>query len=43
MIDLVKFREAHKRVIKMALRNNLSEERFVAALEREIQDCHLQG
>ena len=43
MIDLAKFREAHKRVIKMALRNNLSEERFVAALEREIQECHLQG
>lgn len=43
MIDLPRFREAHQRVIKMALRNNLSEERFVAAMERAIQECHLQG
>lgn len=43
MIDLPKFKEAHQRVIKMALRNNLSEERFVAAMERAIQECHLQG
>jgi uncharacterized protein (TIGR04562 family) len=39
MIDLAKFKEAHQRVLKMALRNNLTEERFVAALEREILDC----
>ncbi len=43
MIDLPQFKEAHQRVIKMALRNNLSEERFVAAMEREILDCNLQG
>ena len=43
MIDLPRFREAHQRVIKMALRNNLSEDRFVAAMEREILDCNLQG
>lgn len=43
MIDLPRFKEAHQRVIKMALRNNLSEERFVAAMEREIQECHLIG
>ncbi|MDO9183272.1 MAG: TIGR04552 family protein, partial [Bacteriovorax sp.] len=43
MIDLNRFKEGHQRVIKMALRNNLSEDRFVAAMEREIQDCHLQG
>lgn len=43
MIDLPRFKEAHQRVIKMALRNNLSEDRFVAAMEREIQDCHLYG
>lgn len=43
MIDLHRFKEAHQRVIKMALRNNLSEERFVAAMEREIQECNLQG
>lgn len=43
MIDLPRFKEAHQRVIKMALRNNLSEDRFVAAMERAIQECHLQG
>lgn len=43
MIDLPRFKDAHQRVIKMALRNNLSEDRFVAAMERAIQECHLQG
>ena len=43
MIDLSRFKESHQRVIKMAFRNNLSEDRFVAAMEREIQDCHLQS
>ncbi len=42
MIDLVKFKEAHQRIIKMALRNNLSEERFMAAMDRAVLDCHLQ-
>ncbi len=42
MIDLPRFKEAHQRVLKMALRNNLSEERFVAAMEREIQECDMQ-
>ena len=40
MIDLQKFKEAHQRVLKMAIKNNLSEERFVAAMEREVLDCH---
>jgi uncharacterized protein (TIGR04562 family) len=43
MIDLHRFKEGHQRVIKMAFRNNLSEERFLAAMEREIQECNLQG
>lgn len=43
MIDLKRFREAHQKVLKMALRNNLSEERFVAAMEREIMACQLNG
>ena len=43
MINLPQFKEGFQRVIKMALRNNLSEDRFVSAMEREIQDCHLQG
>jgi uncharacterized protein (TIGR04562 family) len=43
MIDLVKFKEAHQRVLKMAIRNNLSEERFLAALEREIAESHIDS
>ncbi len=35
MIDLKSFREAHQKVLKMAIRNNLTEERFVAAMDRE--------
>lgn len=41
MIDLHRFKEAHQRVLKMAIRNNLSEERFLGAMERAIQDCDL--
>lgn len=39
MIDMPKFKEAHQRLIKMALRNNLSEDRFVSAMERAAQEC----
>lgn len=35
MIDLKHFKEAHQKVLKMAIRNNLTEERFVAAMDRE--------
>jgi len=42
MIDLKKFREVHQKLLKMAIRNNLTEDRFVAALEREIWNCPLQ-
>ena len=34
MIDMVKFKEAHQGLLKMAIRNNLSEDRFLAAMER---------
>lgn len=43
MIDLPKFREAHRRLLKMAIRNHLSEERFVSALERACEDAALDG
>ncbi len=43
MIDLNRFKVGHQRVIKMALRNNLSEERFVSAMEREIQECQTRS
>lgn len=39
MIDMSQFKEAHQRLIKMALRNNLSEDRFVSAMERAAQEC----
>jgi uncharacterized protein (TIGR04562 family) len=42
MIDLPCFKEAHQRLIRMAFRNNLSEDRFVLAMERAIQECHFQ-
>jgi uncharacterized protein (TIGR04562 family) len=34
MVDMVKFKEAHQKLLKMAIRNNLSEERFLSAMER---------
>jgi uncharacterized protein (TIGR04562 family) len=43
MIDLKKFKIAHQRVLKMAIRNNLSEERFLGAMEREVLDCNMYG
>jgi uncharacterized protein (TIGR04562 family) len=43
MIDLKKFRESHQQILKMAIRNNLSEDRFVAAMEREIWQCKFIG
>jgi uncharacterized protein (TIGR04562 family) len=39
MFDLAKFKAKHQNVIKMAIRNNLSEERFLNAMERELLDC----
>lgn len=40
MIDMVKFKEAHQALLKMAIRNNLSEERFLAAMERAAVESH---
>ena len=39
MVDLGKFKPKHLNLIKMAIRNNLSEDRFISALEREITEC----
>jgi uncharacterized protein (TIGR04562 family) len=41
MIDMVKFKEAHQKLLKMALRNNLSEDRFLSALERAAIEAEL--
>lgn len=43
MIDLPKFKDRHQRVVKMAIRNNLSEERFINAIERELRECELES
>lgn len=39
LIDLEEFKERHKKIIKMAMKNNLSEERFLQALERASNEC----
>jgi uncharacterized protein (TIGR04562 family) len=41
MIDTNLFKEKHKAVVRMAIRNNLSEEEFIEALSREVEDCSL--
>jgi len=39
IIDLNKFRHKYKNVLKMSLRNELTEERFLAAVNRELIEC----
>jgi len=39
IIDLEKFKKKYSGIVKMAIRNNLSEERFLAAVNREINEC----
>jgi uncharacterized protein (TIGR04562 family) len=39
LIDLDAFKKRHSNLIKFALRNNLSEEKFVEAMEREVNEC----
>ncbi|EQC47083.1 hypothetical protein M899_0164 [Bacteriovorax sp. BSW11_IV] len=39
LVDMEAFRKKHLDLIKMAIRNDLSEERFVQALNRELLDC----
>lgn len=41
MIDMAKFKESHQALLKMAIRNNLSEERFLSALERAAAEAQL--
>lgn len=43
MIDIPKFREAHRKLLKMAIRNKISEDRFVSALERACEEAALDG
>ncbi len=39
IIDTEKFKVKHNNLIKMAIRNNLSEDRFLQAIEREANEC----
>lgn len=41
MIDMPKFKEAHQTLLKMAIRNNLSEERFLSAMERAAAESQI--
>lgn len=41
MIDMAKFKEAHQSLLKMAIRNNLSEERFLSAMERAAAEAQI--
>jgi uncharacterized protein (TIGR04562 family) len=40
MIDTALFGEKHKAIIKLAIRNKLSEEEFLSALDEEAMKCH---
>lgn len=42
MINMPKFKESHQSLLKMAIRNNLSEERFLAAMERAAVEAQLE-
>ncbi len=41
MIDMPKFKEAHQTILKMAIRNNLSEDRFLSAMERAAAEAQI--
>ncbi|MBK23693.1 MAG: hypothetical protein CME70_06775 [Halobacteriovorax sp.] len=43
VLDTEKFKVKHNNLIKMAIRNNLSEERFLQAIEREANECQAGG
>lgn len=41
ILDIEKFKKKYSNLIKMAIRNELTEERFLSAVNREIQECSL--
>jgi len=43
LVDLPSFKDRHSNLIKFALRNNLSEDKFLEAVEREILECSQQS
>ena len=42
IIDTALFSEKHKAIVKMAIRNNLSEEEFLSALDKEAMECPVE-
>ncbi len=43
LVDLEELKSRYRNLLKMALRNNLSEDRFIQAMERECQDCSFES
>lgn len=43
LVDTEKFKVKHNNLLKMAIRNNLSEQRFLQAVERESHECSVLG
>lgn len=43
LIDMNEFKRRHSNLIKFALRNNLSEEKFIEAMEREVQESNFKN
>jgi uncharacterized protein (TIGR04562 family) len=43
MIDTSLFKEKHKAIVKMAIRNNISEEDFLIALNKEAVECSMDS
>lgn len=42
IIDIPSFKEKHNSIVKMALRNKLTEEEFISALNKEAEACSLK-
>ena len=43
MINLEQLKEAHQKVLKTAIRKNMTEEEFLHAMEQEVRRCSLRG
>ncbi len=41
LVDLVRFRDQYNRLVKSVLRNDLSEEAFLLAVKKEIENCSI--
>ncbi len=39
LVNVTKYKEKHSNLVKMALRNNMSEKKFLQAAEKEVKEC----